>query len=72
MTNLMGELQCMEAKQADLNHMISENEAEIDRIVSRLENQKKQIKKIEKTMIPMKYQVWMPGLASSRKRLVRT
>jgi chromosome segregation ATPase len=32
--NLMGELQHMEAKQANFNHMISENEAEIDRIVS--------------------------------------
>jgi predicted nucleic acid-binding Zn-ribbon protein len=52
-TNLMRELQRMEAKQADFNHMISENEAEIDRIVSRLENQKKQIEMIEMTMIPM-------------------
>jgi peptidoglycan hydrolase CwlO-like protein len=70
--NLMGELQHTEAKQADFNHTISENEAEIDRIASRLENQKKQIEKIETTTIPMKYQVWMAGLASSRKRLVRT
>jgi structural maintenance of chromosome 3 (chondroitin sulfate proteoglycan 6) len=51
-TNLMGELQRMEAKQADFNHTISENEAEIDRIASRLENQTKQIEKIEKTTIP--------------------
>ena len=51
-TNLMGELQRMEAKQADFNHTISENEAEIDRIQTRLENQKKQIEKIEKTTIP--------------------
>jgi septal ring factor EnvC (AmiA/AmiB activator) len=71
-TSLMGELQHTEAKQADLKHTISENEAEIDRIASRLENQKKQIEKIETTTIPMKYQVWMAGLASSRKRLVRT
>jgi hypothetical protein len=30
-TNIMGELQSMEAKQADFNHMISKNEAKIDR-----------------------------------------
>jgi hypothetical protein len=51
--NLMGELQCMEAKQADLYHMISENEAKIDRVASWLENQKKQIKIIEMMTIPM-------------------
>jgi hypothetical protein len=33
--------------------MISKNEAKIDRIVSQLENQWKQIKKIEMPMIPM-------------------
>jgi septal ring factor EnvC (AmiA/AmiB activator) len=44
-TSLMGELQHTEAKQADFKHTISENEDEIDRIASRLENQKKQIKK---------------------------
>jgi hypothetical protein len=33
-TNLMGELQHMEAKQANFNHMISKNEAKIDRIAS--------------------------------------
>jgi predicted nucleic acid-binding Zn-ribbon protein len=71
-TSLMGELQHTEAKKADFKHMISKNEAEIDRIVSRLENQKKQIKTIEKTTIPMKYQVWIARLASSRKRLVQT
>jgi peptidoglycan hydrolase CwlO-like protein len=50
----MGELQhSMEAKQADFNHMISKIEAKIDRIVSRLENQKKQMEKIERTMICM-------------------
>jgi peptidoglycan hydrolase CwlO-like protein len=49
----MGELQHMEAKQADFNHMISENEGKIDRIASRLENQKKQMEKIERTMIRM-------------------
>jgi predicted nucleic acid-binding Zn-ribbon protein len=42
-TNLMGELQHTEAKQADFNHTISKNEAEIDRIVSQLENHKMQI-----------------------------
>jgi predicted nucleic acid-binding Zn-ribbon protein len=51
--NLMGELQHMEANQVNFNHMISENEAEIDRIASRLENQRKQIKMIEMRMIPM-------------------
>lgn len=51
-TNLMGELQRMEAKQADFNHTITENEAEIGRVESRMENQKKQIEKIEKTIIP--------------------
>jgi chromosome segregation ATPase len=60
-TSLMGELQDTEAKQADLKHTISENEAEIDRIASRLENQKKQIEKIETTTIPMKYQVCVDG-----------
>jgi hypothetical protein len=60
----MGELQHSEAKQ----HTISKNEDEIDRIGSRLENQKKKIEKIETTAIPMKYQVWIAGLASSRKR----
>mmetsp|Transcript_10802 Transcript_10802/g.19558 ORF Transcript_10802/g.19558 Transcript_10802/m.19558 type:complete len:1083 (-) Transcript_10802:860-4108(-) len=52
-TNLIGELQRMEAKQADFNHTISENETEIDRLQNRLENQKKQIEKIEKTSIPL-------------------
>jgi hypothetical protein len=33
-TNLMGELQHREAKQANFNHTISKNEAEIDRIAS--------------------------------------
>jgi peptidoglycan hydrolase CwlO-like protein len=47
----MGELQCMEAKQANFNHMISKIEAKIDRIASRLENQKKQMEKIERTTI---------------------
>jgi septal ring factor EnvC (AmiA/AmiB activator) len=70
--SLMGELQHTEAKQANFKHMISENEAEIDKIASRLENQKKQIGKIEKTTVPMKYQVWMAGLDSSQKRLVWT
>ena len=51
-TNLMGELQRMEAKQADFNHAIGENVAEIDRVQSRLENQTKQIEKLEKTTIP--------------------
>jgi structural maintenance of chromosome 3 (chondroitin sulfate proteoglycan 6) len=52
-TNLIGELQRMEAKQADFNHTISENETEIDRLQNRLENQKKQIEKIEKTSVPL-------------------
>ena len=46
--NLMGELQHTEAKQADFNHMISENEAEIDRIASRLENHKMQIERLKR------------------------
>jgi hypothetical protein len=33
--------QHMEAKKANFNYMISKNEADIDRIVSQLENQKK-------------------------------
>ena len=51
-TNLMGELQRVEAKQADYSHTISEVEADIARIQTRLENHKKQGEKIEKTTIP--------------------
>jgi chromosome segregation ATPase len=48
-TNLMGELQHMEAKQANFNHTISENEAEIDRIANRLlENHKMQIERLKR------------------------
>ena len=50
--NLMAELQRMEAKQADFNHTIAENEAEISRLETRLENQKKQMETIEKSTIP--------------------
>ena len=41
-TSLMGELQHTEAKQANLKHTISKNEAEIDRIASQLEKNKMQ------------------------------
>ena len=61
----------MEAKQADLNHTISENEAEIDRIQPRLDNQKKQIEKIEKTTIPSlerRLPAWTAKLDDSRKK----
>jgi predicted RNase H-like nuclease (RuvC/YqgF family) len=45
----MGELQHMEAKQSDfINHMISKNEAEIDRIASQLENHKMQIERLKR------------------------
>jgi peptidoglycan hydrolase CwlO-like protein len=46
-------MQHMEAKQANFYHMISKNEAKIDKIASQLENQKKQMEKIERTMIHM-------------------
>jgi peptidoglycan hydrolase CwlO-like protein len=48
-TNLMGELQHTEAKQTNLNHTMSKNEAEIDRIASRLlENHKMQIERLKR------------------------
>jgi hypothetical protein len=47
-TNLLGELQHTEAKQANFNHTISKNEAEIDRIASQLENHKMQIERLKR------------------------
>jgi structural maintenance of chromosome 3 (chondroitin sulfate proteoglycan 6) len=51
-TNLMGELQRLEAKQADFNHILSEIESDIDRLEKRVESQQKNTEKIEKTVIP--------------------
>jgi translation initiation factor 2B subunit (eIF-2B alpha/beta/delta family) len=49
MMNLMGELQHTEANQANFNHSISKNEAEIDRIASQLlENHKMQIERLKR------------------------
>jgi chromosome segregation ATPase len=47
-TNLLGELQHTEAKQANFNHTISKNEAEIDRIASQLESHKMQIERLKR------------------------
>ena len=51
-SNLMQELQRLEAKQAELNHMVTAKETELERLESRHDNHKKQIETIEKTTIP--------------------
>jgi structural maintenance of chromosome 3 (chondroitin sulfate proteoglycan 6) len=51
-TNLMQELQRQESKQAELSRMVQGKEMELDRIQTRLENHKKQVETVEKTLIP--------------------
>jgi hypothetical protein len=62
----------MEAKQANFYHMISENEAKIEKIASPLENQKKQMEKIERTTIRTLehaiHKVLRPGLTNSHDK----
>lgn len=48
----MQELQRLEAKNAELSHVVTETETDLERLQSRLENHKKQVEKIEKTTIP--------------------
>ena len=51
-TNLVGDLQRLEAKHGDLNHMLAEIEAETSRLRARTEAKKKSIEKFEKNTIP--------------------
>ena len=51
-TNLVGELQRLEAKHGDLNHIILETEADITRTSIRIETKKKNIEAMEKGSIP--------------------
>lgn len=51
-TNLMAELQRLEARHAEITHKATEDETELERVQSRLENHKKQAEELEKTSIP--------------------
>lgn len=51
-SNLMQTLQNLEAKHAELTHTVTEQEDALEKLQTRLENQKKQAEKIEKTTIP--------------------
>lgn len=51
-TNLVGELQRLEAKHGDLNHIILETEEDISRTSIRIETKKKNIELMEKDTIP--------------------
>ena len=51
-TNLMQELQRLEAKHAELSHMLTAKETDYERLQSRLENHKKQVGHIESSTIP--------------------
>ena len=48
----MTELQRLEAKQAELQHMVTAKESELERLETRIANHKKQIETIEKTTLP--------------------
>jgi structural maintenance of chromosome 3 (chondroitin sulfate proteoglycan 6) len=52
-SNVMQELQRLEAKHAELTHMITGKETEVERMQSRIENHKKQVEKVEKSTIPL-------------------
>lgn len=52
-TNLMQELQRVEAKHAELNHHIDTRLSEIERLKTRIEVHKKKIENFEKTSIPV-------------------
>jgi structural maintenance of chromosome 3 (chondroitin sulfate proteoglycan 6) len=51
-TNFMGELQRLEAKHADLNHMLTEADSEVKTLQTKIELHTKQMTQIEKTTIP--------------------
>ena len=51
-TNIMGELQRLEAKHADLNHMIAETDAEVRSLETELDQHQKHASLVEKTTIP--------------------
>lgn len=51
-TNIMGELQRLEAKHADLDHMLTEADAEVKSIQTKLDQHQKQASQIEKVTIP--------------------
>jgi structural maintenance of chromosome 3 (chondroitin sulfate proteoglycan 6) len=67
-TNLMSELQRLEAKNADLNHIITETDGEVEVLQNRIEQQKKQMSHIEKTVIPP-VERQLASIASHIKRL---
>jgi structural maintenance of chromosome 3 (chondroitin sulfate proteoglycan 6) len=67
-TNLMSELQRLEAKHADLNHMITETEGEIELLQNQIEQHKKQMAHIEKVAIPP-VERQLTSIASHIKRL---
>jgi chromosome segregation ATPase len=48
----MGELQRLEAKHADLNHMLTEADGEIKNLQTKLYQHTKQMTQLEKTSIP--------------------
>jgi len=51
-TNIMGELQRLEAKHADLNHMLTESDGEVKTLQIKMDHHKKQMVQVEKTTIP--------------------
>lgn len=51
-TNIMGKLQGLEAKHADLHHILAEADGEIKSLQTRLDHHKKQVLQVEKTTIP--------------------
>ena len=51
-TNIMGELQRLEAKHADLNHMLTETDGDVKSVQTKMDHHKKQMSQIEKTTIP--------------------